>query len=97
MIDLVGCKVIPNDRSQLINPRTGRNLELDIWIPSMNKAIEFNGSYWHSLPRTQIIDEEKHWQCKSKGIDLLVVKERDWRRNKSSVVNYIKEWLLNEN
>jgi hypothetical protein len=41
---------IPNDKSQLINPKTGCRLELDIWFPKLNKAIECNGLYWHSKP-----------------------------------------------
>jgi len=26
-----------------MNPKTGWNLELDLWMPSLNKAIEYNG------------------------------------------------------
>ena len=31
-----------------MNPNTDKHLELDIWIPTLNKAIEFNGEYWHN-------------------------------------------------
>jgi hypothetical protein len=34
----------------LKNQESGRYLELDIFFPSMNKAIEFNGDYWHCNP-----------------------------------------------
>ena len=40
-------EIIENDRTQLTNPITNRQLELDIWIPRLRKAIEFNGEYWH--------------------------------------------------
>lgn len=71
--------IIENDRTQIINPLTGHKLELDIWIPSLNKAIEYNGTYWHSLSDRIEKDKEKERQCKEKGIDLLVIKEEDWQ------------------
>jgi len=37
--------IINNDRTIIINPITGHNLELDIYFPKLNKAIEFNGKY----------------------------------------------------
>lgn len=44
-------QIIENDKNTIINPETGRNLELDIFIPSLMKAIEFQGTYWHSLEK----------------------------------------------
>ncbi len=41
-------KVIENDRSIILNEYTGNNLELDIYLPDINLAIEFNGIYYHS-------------------------------------------------
>jgi hypothetical protein len=37
--------IIPNDKTVIINPKSGRYLELDIWLPELKKAIEFNGTY----------------------------------------------------
>jgi hypothetical protein len=74
--------VINNDRTQIINPKTGHYLELDIWIPSLNKAIEFNGRYWHSLEGVDYRDHQKNIQCKDKGIELLVIEEQDWLNDK---------------
>ena len=48
---LPGEQIIENDKNTIINPETGRNLELDIFIPSLMKAIEFQGTYWHSLEK----------------------------------------------
>ena len=42
-------ETISNDRTQIVNPETGCNLELDVYLPELNKAIEFNGVYWHCL------------------------------------------------
>ncbi len=74
--------VIENDRSQIINPKTGYNLELDIWIPELKKAIEYNGEYWHNNIIAEYRDSQKQLQCKNKGIDLLIIKEENWVNNK---------------
>jgi len=77
----LGISIISNDRTQIINPLTGKNLELDIWIPSMNKAIEYNGLYWHSFIDKKVKDEIKQDQCKQLGIDLLIINEHNWINN----------------
>jgi len=38
-------KIINNNKSTIINPLTGFYLELDVYLPEINKAIEFNGKY----------------------------------------------------
>jgi len=86
-------KIIKNDRTQITNPKTGWKLELDIWIPELNKAVEFNGTYWHSLKSCEYRDNQKLLQCKEKGIDLLVILEKDWQYNKNNCVNQIKSWI----
>lgn len=40
--------IIENDRTQILNRLTNKMLELDIFLPEIKKAIEFNGTYWHS-------------------------------------------------
>ena len=37
-------KIVENDRTQIKNYWTGKNLELDILIPELFKAIEYNGT-----------------------------------------------------
>ena len=93
---LTNKEVIPNDRTQIINPKTGKYLELDIWIPKLKKAIEYNGYYWHSLPYQQSKDKIKERQCVKKDIELLVIKEMDWKNNKERCVNNIKYFVKNE-
>lgn len=89
----INIDVIPNDRTQIINPLTNEFLELDIWIPSLKKAVEFNGSYWHSSNYSKAKDRIKKEQCLIKGIDLLVIKEQDWSTNKDKCVKIIKKFL----
>lgn len=86
--------VIENDRTQIKNPSTGNYLELDIWLPKLKKAIEFNGEFWHTKNR----DEIKHKMCLDKHIALLTIWYTDWIQNKEntqkSVSNFILESLI---
>jgi hypothetical protein len=50
---------VPNDRTQLVNSNTNHKLELDIWFPKLNKAIECNGVYWYSKPDRKECDKIK--------------------------------------
>ena len=91
-----GIPIIKNDRTQIVNPTTGRNLELDIWIPSMKKAIEYNGTYWHSIMESKYKDKIKVEQCRQLGIDLLVISEYNWINSNEFERRRIERWLLNE-
>lgn len=85
----------PNDRAQLTNPETGYGLELDIWFPKLNKAIECNGTYWHSLEKAIVRDKIKQQLCKKQGINLLVVPEKEWDidvgKCQQNILNFLRE------
>ena len=87
------CKIyypnlIENDRT-ILNP-----LELDIYIPEINLAIEFNGLYWHSElnGKDKTYHLNKYLDCKNKGIKLVQIFEDEWV-NKEKIV---KSMLLNK-
>jgi len=84
---------INNDRSIILNPNTGHYLELDIYLPKINKAIEYNGTYWHSLPKAMKRDKIKQNECKRLGIDLLIIKEQDYINSKEDELQKIKEFI----
>ena len=73
-IESLKIDIIENDRTIL----SGK--ELDIYIPSHNLAIEFNGLYWHS--EGQGINKNYHLnktlKCKEKGIQLIHIFEDEW-------------------
>jgi DNA-directed RNA polymerase subunit RPC12/RpoP len=50
-----------------------KGLELDIYVPSLRKAIEYDGAYFH--PEGQERDIRKNRQCKEANIDLLRIPE----------------------
>ena len=86
-------EVITNDRTTIINSNTGHYLEFDIWIPELNKAIEFNGVYWHS--RFSDNDGIKIRACEDKGISLMVIWDTDWADNTDMVKMDILQFLHN--
>jgi len=73
--------IIENSKS-IIPP-----LEIDIFIPEKNIAIEFNGLYWHS--DLTLKDKNYHLNktnlCKERGIQLLHVFEDEWLYKKDIV------------
>lgn len=84
--------VVMNERS-CIAP-----LELDIFVPSKNFAVEFNGSYWHSEACLNAADARmKHYQktilCREKNIRLFHIFEDTWDKKKSQILNFIKTIL----
>lgn len=93
--NLLPGEVIKGDRTVLEN-----NRELDIYIPSKNLAIEFNGLYWHSLlqEKNQFYHLNKTIECKNKGITLIHIFEDEWFNKSDIVLSLIKNKLnLNNN
>lgn len=85
--------VVWNDRTQITNPLTNYKLELDVWIPDLNKAIEFNGKYYHTNDKVKTRDKIKKEECLKKGIDLLVVNEKDYMKDKEKVLETVKNFI----
>jgi hypothetical protein len=82
---------MPNDKTQLTNPKTNHSLELDMWFPQLNKAIECNGVYWHKKKKQN--DKIKKQLCKDQGINLLVITDKEWKDNTDKCKNKIQEFL----
>lgn len=87
-------EVVYNDRI-VLSPK-----ELDIYIPSRNMAIEYNGLYWHScLPgsdeesKFRHESEDKYWKCKEKNIFLLTIFEDQWTYRNKQVRDLIESKL----
>lgn len=71
--------------------------QLDIYIPDLNLAIEFNGDYWHSHnndKRKSGRHVRKTNDCESKGIRLIHIWEHEWKNNQD-YVKYILVCYLN--
>lgn len=94
-------KLIPNEIMEtsvrtLISP-----YEVDIYLPKLKTAIEFNGDYWHSdkfLKENHGMSAEtyhkmKHAKCRKKGIKLLFVWESDWNERDNEVLDSLSTYL----
>lgn len=70
-------------------------MELDMYLPEKNLAIEFNGVFWHSVNAGK--DKNYHLnktkQCANKGIRLIHIFENDWDTKKDICKSIISSAL----
>ena len=79
--------ILLNDR-RILNGK-----ELDIYLPDLNLAFEFNGLYWHSeLEKPDKYHINKTIKCKKLGIQLIHIFEDDWQYKQ----HIIKSRILNK-
>lgn len=82
-------KVIQGDNT-LLNGK-----ELDIYIPSYNIAIEYNGLRWHS----EMFNKDKYYhlsktvECANKGVNLIHIFEDEYVEKKDIVLHKIQHLL----
>lgn len=68
--------------------------ELDVFVPSKNFAIEFDGLFWHSeVMRDHNYHLCKTNECLSKGIRLFHVFEDEWLEKESIIKSMISNFL----
>lgn len=81
-------KVITNTRSVIDG-------EIDIYLPDLKIAIEYNGMYWHSTKnKPKYYHVEKTRKCKEKGIMIYHVWEHEWREDQNKILGIIKDIIL---
>lgn len=67
-------------------------LELDLYYPEKQIAIEFNGDYWHDENHKQKdYHLNKYLQCKEKGILLVSIFESEWLSKKEEIKSYLHD------
>ena len=70
-------------------------LEIDIYLPEYNLAIEYNGSYWHSSKlKDKFYHLNKTKLCRDKEIDLIHIFEYEWTDFRKQCI--IKDIILNK-
>lgn len=79
--------LLENDRSTL-----GNRYELDVVIPELKIAFEFNGTYWHSdKMRHKNYHKEKWEMAKAVGYELFFIWEEEWTgESREAVENFIR-------
>jgi hypothetical protein len=88
-------QIIRNSKS-IIKDDT-QKYELDIYIPNLHLAFEFNGNYWHTENiKGKYFHQIKTKLCYANNIQLIHIYEFEWDKNKDIIKNRIKE-LFNGN
>lgn len=79
-------EIIENDRKVLAG------LELDIYLPELRIAVEYNGDYWHSddfvskrNTTAEKLHETKRSKCEENDVLLLFVWESDWKDKRHEI------------
>lgn len=76
------------------------NKEIDIYIPSLNLGIEYNGSKFHATlgdiynNKPATYHRKKFLKAQEMGIHLITVYDVDWARNKEKIKTYLKSLIL---
>ncbi|MCK9415885.1 hypothetical protein M0Q97_04425 [Candidatus Dojkabacteria bacterium] len=79
---------ILSNKKTIISP-----LELDIYLPKLNLAFEYNGLYWHNeLNKEKNYHLNKTELCEQQGIQLIHIYEDDWLYKQ----DIIKSMILNK-
>ena len=96
-------EILQNFRSheKLVFSQTGMNMELDIWLPELNLAFEYQGEqHFHEfhrghhrsseddLEKLKLRDIEKREACARSGITLVEI-DYNWERTKQFVIQKI--------
>jgi hypothetical protein len=82
------CKLIIEKSRNIIKP-----YELDIYIPDLKLAFEFNGLYWHNeLYKDKNYHLNKTELCEKNGIQLIHIYEDDWLYKQ----DIVKSMILNK-
>ena len=56
--------------------RHNNTMELDIFIPSLSTAIEYDGSFFHSIKNSKLREKRKDDYCKENSIKLIRLREK---------------------
>lgn len=83
---LPGIRVLKNDRTVL------KGKELDIYVPSLKLAIEFNGLFYHNSSKRAdpFYHLQKSVNCERKGIRLIQIMSDEWEQKKALVLDLIR-------
>lgn len=82
----------------VIKKSTGHPLQLDIYVPAIRLAIEYNGEYWHDRLKFEqdlrdgvAVSQEavKLNLCEEADIELIHVWSSDWKRDRDSILTTI--------
>ena len=83
--------------SWLINPDTGKRMEIDIWIPSAKAGIEYDGIAWHSKESARSENKAKAIESSPQIVELFTILEAGCVEHRSPKhVNYVMNYDSND-
>lgn len=86
--------ILPNVYIEMGNRKILKGKELDVYIPSLNLAIEYCGLYWHNEnsphPRSKEYHASKMQKCEELGIRLITIFEDEWVYRGDQVKSFLK-------
>lgn len=83
-------QIIENDTSSVPNLNF-RTFELDIYLPELKLAIDFDGLYWHSTKYKDMYYHQRKTECCRKaGISILHIYEDEWKNDQDKIKLIIK-------
>lgn len=89
-ISNLGINVVRNSRKIL------DGLELDVFLPELNIAIEYNGCKWHTEiegGKDKNYHLSKLLDCQKRGIDLIHIFDYEWVERKEQVMSFLRSKL----
>lgn len=60
-------------------------LKYDVFVPSANLAIEYNGVRWHSSPGSRLRDMKKYKNAVGHGVEIVSIFEDEWVKGRVKV------------
>lgn len=98
-------KTLKNYSVYIPNKPHIKRFEIDIFVKSLNKGIEFDGSFHHSIEG--LLRGRKHWPLEDvknyhqikdnyfarQGIQILHIQESDWKKNKQECIDRCLKFL----
>ena len=89
-------QIIENDTNCVPN-LNNRYFELDIYLPELNIAFDFDGNYYHSSKfKDMYYHQRKTLCCYKQNIKLAHILEYFWDTDKENVQNKIKDFIFNK-
>lgn len=88
-------KMLPAGETIIHRAKILDGKEIDIFLPSFNLGIEFNGIYWHSIKNAdqennKMNHVKKTELAKERNIQLIHISEHDWLNNREIVLSRLK-------
>lgn len=88
------CPTALQSQRVLRNVDTGSMMELDVYIPELKVAFEYNGLHWHS---DRHISNTRHWvkyvSGLEQGIRVINIYEDEWHLNKDVIKKFVSNIL----